>query len=312
MAEQKLKVVVIGGGLMGTGMAAMSALAGNETILVTHRESSIPGALATAKEFAAFRIENELGYETADYDALISATADLPKALEGADLVFEAINEVLSAKQVLFKEVEKYVRPDIPVCSNTSALPITEICEGMEHPERAFTTHFWFPAYLTPLVEIIMHEGADLTMAEWIKAELTRWRKTPVILKKDIPGQLGNRLQHAMMREALYMVENDIVSPEDVDIALENSFGARLGGWGLFKHMDAVGLELIKATQKTIIPYLADNKEPAAILDRKMEEGCSGFASGKGFYDWSEKSMEKQKALRDRTIIAVLRARMEE
>lgn len=309
MADKKWKVVVIGGGLMGCGMAAMSALAGNETVLVTHRESSIPRALTSAKEHAAFRIENGLKPNASDYESLLSVTADMPKALEGADMVFEAINEVLSSKQALFREVEQYIGPEIPVCSNTSALPITEICRGMKHPSRAFTTHFWFPAHLTPLVEIVMHEGSDFAMAERIKAELARWGKAPVILKKDIPGQLGNRLQHAMMREALYMVENGIVSPEDVDIALENSFGARLGGWGLFKHMDAVGLELIKATQKTIIPHLADNKEPAAILDEKLQKGESGHAAGKGFYDWSEKSMEECKDLRDRTILAVLQAR---
>ena len=157
MSDQTRKVVVIGGGLMGTGMAAVSCLAGNETVLVTHREASVPGALETAKKHAAFRVENGLADASAGYEELLSVTADLPKALEGADLVLEAINEVLPAKQELFREVEKYVGPQVPICSNTSALPITEICKGMEHPERAFTAHFWFPSYLTPLVEIVLH-----------------------------------------------------------------------------------------------------------------------------------------------------------
>ena len=301
------KVVIIGNGMMGVGIAAISALAGHPTVLVgrtlARAEESIPAALAAVQEL----YDNELTTkEAADRaPSLITASGDQNAACEGAGIVIEAIPEKMADKQVLFQELDAILPADVPILSNTSGLPITQIASLVErYPERTMTTHFWFPAHLVPLVEVVMWEKTDPEMAKEVRDLLAGWGKAPVIVKRDTPGQLGNRLLHAITREAINIVEIGLASAEDVDTAIKNGLGIRFPVYGPLEHSDAVGLDLTLTVQDTVLAEISNRKEASDLLRDKVKHGDLGAKTGKGFYDWNERSMEVLAKNRNDFIIA--------
>ena len=186
-------VMVVGSGMMGSGIGAMSALAGNKTVLVDTSAERAENGRKKAIECIRLREENELNtHEEAEKAIeLLSTSDDSIKTAENARLVIEAIIENVEAKQNLFAQLDAVLPVEVPICSNTSGLRITDISAKCVHPERTVTTHFWLPAHLVPLVEVVMGDKTDEAVAVAVRDELRKWKKAPVLVKRDLPGQLA-------------------------------------------------------------------------------------------------------------------------
>lgn len=302
-------VVVVGSGLMGSGIASRAALAGNPVILVdTQIECAEKGkerAICCMDEL----LENELctADEAARAKENIQISANMEKSLESARMVIEAIYENLEAKQVLFNQMDALLPSEVPVLSNTSGLRITDIAARTKYPERILTTHFWYPGHLVPLVEVVVGEKSSLKMAEDVRDELNRWGKSAVIVRRDVPGQLANRILQAVLRESIDIVASGLASAEDVDTAVKMGMGIRFPAWGPLEHADAVGLDLVCSTQTTVLPDIDNRPGPNPYLTEKLEKGDKGYKTGKGFYDWSRKDMKALEQNRNQFIIQALK-----
>jgi len=296
----KARIAVIGAGLMGHGIAQVFALAGHDVAIT----DSFTANLDTVKQ----RISTNLRDLGDDPDAVNRVTphADLAATVRNADYVVEAVLEDLPLKQTLFGEIEKHVRPDTILASNTSVIPITRIMEGLKHRERALGTHWWNPPHLVPLVEVIGTKWTSLKAIEWTMALHKAIGKTPVHVKKDVAGFVGNRLQHALWREAIALVEHGICDAETVDTVIKASFGRRLAVLGPLENADLVGTDLTLAIHKTVLPEIESRPGPSPYLEKLVAQGKLGFKSGEGFRTWTP---EQQQELRARVTRHLKQAR---
>jgi len=287
--SSKERIAVIGAGLMGHGIAQIFAVHGHPVWLVDDKEET----LNSAKDRVRTNLANmaKQGVDL-DEDILviverINTTMDLSEACEGANFVFEAVFEDLELKQNLFVDLDKFCPPDVILCSNTSVISITEIAEKAEHRERIVGTHFWNPPYLIPLVEVVRaEESADWCITATYDL-LARVGKHPVHVHKDVPGFVGNRLQHALWREAFAIIDEGICDPATVDEVIRNGFGLRLPVLGPVETADMVGLDLTLAIHNYILKYINADPTPSTTLQAKVEAGELGFKSGSGFLEWS-------------------------
>lgn len=302
-------IMVVGSGMMGSGIGAMSALAGNKTILADVDEARVRAGVERASACIDLRKAHGLNTEEEAEKArqLIEPSIHMLDHVDSVKMVIEAIVEDVGAKQNLFAELDKALPAEVPICSNTSGLRITDISAKCKHPERTVTTHFWLPAHLVPLVEVVMGEKTDRTMAEHVRDELKKWNKSPVLVQKDLPGQLANRIFQAMIREAVSIVASGLASAEDVDTAISCGMAMRFPEWGPLKHLDAIGLNLGLAVQETVLPDICADKQANEYLRVMVKEGNLGAETGKGFYDWTKRSMVKDMAKRDQFIIEAVK-----
>ena len=302
---------VIGTGMMGPGIAMTLALGGvSSTILSRTAEGGTKG-LESARAQASLLEEHGLVESSRASVArdLLHWSADFDDVIAGVDLVIESAPENMEFKQELFARMDAIAKPEAVLASNTSGLSITAIASRCVRPERVLTTHFWNPPHLIPLVEVV--RGGERTSpenVEAVRALLAACGKVPVVVKKDRPGQLGNRLQMALVREAVNIVAEGIADVEDVDTAAKCGFGLRLPVYGIFEHQDIVGLDL----GFSVVDYVAKDlyNEPHApeIYRQKIANGDLGVKTGKGFYDWSKKSADEVKARRDKFVLDFLKS----
>ena len=236
--------------------------------------------------------------ESTDYDASFAAS----------DLVIESTPEDMTFKQDLFRRMDSIAKPEAVLASNTSGLSITAIASAVQNrPERVLTAHFWNPPHLMPLVEIVRGEKTDPAVAIGLRDFLRACGKVPVLVKKDRPGQLGNRLQTALMREAMYIVQEGIAEPADVDLAARTGFGLRLPAYGIFEHMDNAGLDLVSSVVEYVSKDLCNDTGAPGILREKIEAGRTGAQSGAGFYDWEVRDVRAMRKRRDDFLLDFLK-----
>jgi 3-hydroxybutyryl-CoA dehydrogenase len=289
----KAKIAVIGAGLMGHGIAQVFALAGDEVTIT----DAVAASLDTVKSRIAANLR-ELG-EDERVVARVTPCADLGEAVQTADYVVEAVSEDLPLKQKLFAEIERHVRPDTILASNTSVIPITAIMEGLKQRERALGTHWWNPPYLVPLVEVIETRWTSPKAIAWTMELHAAAGKKPAHVKKDVPGFIGNRLQHALWREAISLVEQGICDAETVDAVVKASFGRRLAVLGPLENADQVGTDLTLAIHNIVLPAIDNRRAPSPYLQKLVAEKKLGFKSGEGFRKWTA---DEQAALRSRVM----------
>ena len=296
----KARIAVVGAGLMGHGIAQVFALAGHEVTIT----DSFHANLDTVKARISANLR-DLGDDEKAIDR-VTPLADLAMTVRDADYVVEAVSEDLRLKQKLFGEVERHVRPDTILASNTSVIPITAIMGGLARRERALGTHWWNPPYLVPLVEVIGTQWTSPQAIEYTMALHADAGKQPAHVKKDVPGFIGNRLQHALWREAVSLVERGICDAETVDRVIKAAFGRRLAVLGPLENADLVGTDLTLAIHKTVLPDIDHRPGPSPYLERLVAEGKLGFKSGEGFRKWSA---EEQAALRSKVLQHLKKAR---
>jgi 3-hydroxybutyryl-CoA dehydrogenase len=302
------QAAVIGTGLMGPGIALSLAIGGLDTVIVSRTAETAEAVRKKAIELLGVLAANGLVEDPTAIEARISGTADFDSAVAAADVVVEAGPENMAFKQALYKRMEAVARPNAVLATTTSGLSINEIASACQHPERVLTAHFWNPPHLMRLVELVRADAtSDETVANF-RALLDACGKKPVMVKKDRPGQLGNRLQHAMVREALHIVAEGIADPEDVDLAAREGFGLRLPVYGIFDHADAVGLDLVLAIQDYVNPDLCSSDSAPSSVRERVERGDLGIKTGKGFYDWSKRDWDEVRETRDNFILHFLKS----
>jgi 3-hydroxybutyryl-CoA dehydrogenase len=289
----KARIAVVGAGLMGHGIAQVFALAGHEVNIT----DSLLQNLDTVKSRIAANLR-DLGEDESAADRVLPFV-ELAEAVREADYVVEAVSENLALKQKLFSEVERYVRTDTILASNTSVIPITAIMQGLERRERAVGTHWWNPPFLVPLVEVIETQWTLPQAIAWTMDLHQAAGKKPAHVKKDVPGFIGNRLQHALWREAISLVEHGICDAKTVDDVVKASFGRRLAVLGPLENADQVGTDLTLAIHDIVLPAIENRPGPSPYLQELVADGKLGFKSGQGFQKWSP---EEQAALRNRVM----------
>ncbi|WP_084698121.1 3-hydroxyacyl-CoA dehydrogenase family protein [Muricoccus aerilatus] len=300
MIEGFNRIAVIGAGLMGHGIAQVFAGAGLAV--------SVYDPAPAARNALLDRIRanlRDLGEDEAAADR-VTPVSDLAEAVREADFVVEAALENLAVKRELFAAIEAVCRPDAVLASNTSVIPITDIMGGLRDRARALGTHWWNPPFLVPLVEVI---GTEWTAPEVISRTMALHKalgKVPVHVKRDVPGFVGNRLQHALWREAISLIENGICDAETVDLVVKNSFGRRSGVLGPIENADLVGTDLTLAIHQNVLGAIDSRPGPSPLLEKLVAEGRLGMKSGEGFRRWTP---EQQAALRRDIVVELKRAR---
>lgn len=302
---------VIGTGMMGPGIALTLALGGlPSTILSRTREGAAQGvekARAQARLLGANDLADALAVERAI--GLITGSTEFDETIRAASLVVESGPEDMSFKQDLFERMDRLASPQAVLASNTSGLSISAIAVRCTQPERVLTTHFWNPPHLMPLVEIVRGVKTSEEAAEAVRGLLAACGKTPVVVKKDRPGQLGNRLQMALLREAAYIIAEGIADADDIDTVIKNGLGLRMPAYGTMEHIDVTGLDLGLSVLEYVARDLYNEPRAPEYLRDLVRRGHLGAKTGKGFYDWSMKSADQVRARRDEFLVEVLRLR---
>ena len=297
---EKACIAIIGAGLMGHGIAQVFALAGHDVRIHDSVQDNLDSATSRIRTNL-----KDLGDEESAVER-VHPCADLRSAVRGADYVVEAVLEDLPLKQELFVEIERHARPDAIFASNTSVIPITDIMAPLRERTRALGTHWWNPPYLVPLVEVIGTQWTSQAVVDWTIDLHRAAGKMPVHVKKDVPGFVGNRLQHALWREAIALVERGICDAETVDTVIKASFGRRLAVLGPLENADLVGTDLTLAIHKTVLPDIENRRGPSPYLEALVADGKLGFKSGEGFRPWSAQA---QAALRAKVLQHLKKAR---
>lgn len=288
----KERVTVVGAGLMGHGIAQVFATAGHDVWLV----ETDPAILASARDRIRENLSRMARYalvESPEIETIIeriATTSDLARAAAGCDVVIEAVTEDLSLKQRLFSDLDRYALPRAVLCTNTSAIRISEIAQGARR-ERILGTHFWNPPFLIPLVEVVRTEETAEWAVEAVYDLLARAGKHPVRVKRDVPGFIGNRLQHALWREAFALIDAGVCDPATVDEVVRNGFGLRLPVLGPVANADLVGLDLTFAIHDYLLKHLNADATPSSTLGALVQDGRLGFKTGRGFLEWSDAAM---------------------
>jgi len=286
-------ITVLGAGMMGPGIAQLFAVRGYRTT-VWGLENELPLVAETIRSNLRMMAGYGIGREDEIEPAIgrIRTTSSLEDAVTNADFVEEAIVENLEIKQDFFMRMDSLCNENTILATNTSVISPTEIAFKSKHRERIVGAHFWNPPHLIPLVEVVKANNTSEDTMDRTVALMADIGKKPVRVKKDVPGFLANRLQHALWREAISIVENGIADPAEVDEAVKNSFGLRLPVLGPIENADLVGLDLTLAIHNYVLKHIEDSHQPSPILKEKVDRGEFGIKTGKGFQEWSRESSE--------------------
>ncbi len=304
-ADQIQRVTVVGGGLMGHGIAQDFALAGYEVTLNTRSEESAARALENVRG----NLERLAGLgavteeEARSVPAAIQTNISLEEAVSESDLVIEAVAEDLELKREIFARLDRSAPAGAILASTTSSFLPSQYAIDTKRPERVVGAHYFNPPYLLPLVEIIRGERTSEDVVEVLYELLQSMGKKPVLVRKEALGFIGNRLQAALLREALSIVQKGIATVQDVDTVIRTSIGRRWAVAGLFETFDLAGWDVVLSAATAIGADLDPPGPVPPLLEEKVAAGELGVKTGKGFYDWTP---EKVAELQERITAALL------
>lgn len=290
------RTVVVGGGTMGVDVAIVLARGACQVSIV---EPSAGRRAAMADHLranlAAMGLEHRL--------AQVSSVASLEEVRwRGVALVVECIPEDLALKQQLFARLVDMADAATVLASNSSSFPISAIGQGLPTQARMLGLHFFMPAHLVPLVEVVLGPESKPELAQTLCDFMRGCGNVPVLVRKDKPGFLANRMQHALAREAFALIDEGVATPEDVDAAVRFGFGFRFLAAGPVMQRDHAGLDVHCAAAVTMYPSLADNKAPAELLRERVAQGKLGMKTGEGFYPWTAQTRQAERERYDRLL----------
>jgi 3-hydroxybutyryl-CoA dehydrogenase len=306
MPDHTSSVAIIGGGIMGGDIATVFAAAGRKVCVMSPSQKTreaLPGRIAAglrklgAPDSAATNV------------SICGALGDLPWHEVG--LAVEAALEDLALKKKLFGEMEALAGPNVPLVTNTSSFSIGEIGKGLRHSGRVAGLHFFMPAHFVPLVEIVSSEATDPRVAEYLVGLMKQMGKVPIWVKRDVPGFVGNRLQQAMLREALYLIGDGVVSPEGIDDAVRYGFGFRFVACGPILQKEMSGWDTSAAVGEALYPHLYSTTAYPPYVKEMVKQGRAGMKSKHGFWEWTDESIALEKARIERCLqagVAILKS----
>ncbi|MBN9381175.1 MAG: 3-hydroxyacyl-CoA dehydrogenase family protein [Chitinophagaceae bacterium] len=288
--RKKIPIGTVGLGLMGSSIATCILAAGHTvTALVKTMEHAKGARIRILGYLEELYEEGMLKENPALALARLTITDDVGQ-LEGFEIVIESIIESVEEKRTVYRQLETVLPPTAIIGSNTSAIPVTILQEGLQHPERLLGIHWAEPAHITRFMEVICGNQSDITFAHIIIDLAESWGKEPSLLKKDIRGFITNRIMYAMLREAFHLVEKGYASVEDVDRSLRNDLGYWITFAGPFRFMDLTGIPAYFTVMKDLFPDLDNSAATPALMEQVVKEGALGVGNAKGFYPYTEKS----------------------
>lgn len=301
-----MRALIIGGGTMGAGVSVVFLAGGWHVYLVTPSEKTrgtVPERIASGlkrmgKAFHSAKLKVHADYSAIDWSSI--------------DVVIENVHENLGLKQKVFGELDRLVPAGVPIGSNSSSYPISDIGQGLKTQERMLGIHFYMPAFLVPLVEVVCSTRTDRAIAEKVMHWMWDLGKRPVLVTRDIEGFLANRIQHALIREAVNMVQLGIASAQDVDAAIRYSFGFRLAVAGPLLQREHAGWDMSYAVAKSLYPHLSKMDAPPPVVEEMVKKGHHGMKTKRGFYEWDDQTIAKEKERYERALQTVLRIFAEE
>lgn len=301
------KTAVVGAGTMGHGIAATFVMKGYCVSLYDIDESQLQKAEQQMTAIAdRFYAEGRLGQEAHQtFNDRISYHNDLAAATESVDLVIEAVSEDIDLKKEIFSELDQ-LTDDAILASNTSGFSITEIASVVQNPYRVVGTHWFNPPYIVPLVEVVKGTATDDRLASELGDFLDSLGKTAVVIEKDIPGYIGNRIQMAMTYEAFSLLAEGVANAEDIDKVVKAGFGFRLPVLGIFEKADQSGIDVHHAVESYLMKELDRGTDPDPAASQLVEMEHYGVKTGRGVYDWTNIDPDALKAQRDEDLLRLL------
>lgn len=285
-------IAVIGTGMIGTSIAVLFTGNGYKTTMFAINDTEASKGLESYNTYYKDLIEKKLvtPAQAAACAKLLHFTQKY-EDLADADFIFECVVESIIIKHTVYQEIEKHCKQFRAIVSSTSAISTDDLVEGLVQKEKFSVAHPWNPPHLVPCVEVVKSQYTSDETVQVIVDVLESVGREVVVMKKNAPGFIGNRLQHALYREAVYMVEQGIATPEDIDRTLQSSFMPRYTSIGLFEHFDYVGLDLIVSIEDYLFPTLSNAEKTQDYIRSRYNAGQLGFKTGNGVYDWNKKDV---------------------
>ena len=290
--EEIKRIAIIGTGMIGASLATMFTGNGYKVVMYANSEKGAEGGLTrfrtTFNDLIGYKLVTPKQAESCEKRLLITRDyADIADA----DFIYECATEEKTVKFAIYAELEKRCKKVLGIASSSSAMDTNLLCGGFSKPEyKALfaAAHPWNPPHLVPCVEVVKGKFTSDNALSLICNLLESCGRAPVVMQKSVPGFIANRLQHALYREAAYMVEQGIAAAKDIDRALQTSFAPRYTSIGIFEHFDYAGLDMVLSIEKTVYPDLCSQKEPHKLITDAVGSGDLGYKTGKGVLDWSK------------------------
>ena len=302
------RIAVVGAGLMGHGIAQLFAQAG----LVVHLTDANSQVLAKAMGQIQRNLQTsvDLGHldaaRAAETLTRIHITEEMADAVGAAEFIVEAVYEEMSVKHEVLHAIETHCPAHAVIASNSSSFRVSEMGSVLSNRSRFLGTHFWNPPHLIPVVEVTCGPETSAHCIEATRSLLSAVGKKPALVRKDVAGFIGNRLQHALRREAIALAATEVATPEDIDLIARFSFGLRMPLIGPLETVDLAGLDLTLAIQRYLLPDLNRDTEPSPLVIEKIERGELGAKSGQGFFTWTEEKHQDAIRRRDSALLGLL------
>ncbi len=291
------QIAVIGAGLMGHGIAQEFALAGYNVGLYDLDAARLEKAMVQIESNLRMFVELGLTDQSSATatPARIHPATELGQAVAGVDYVVEAVFEDLKLKQAIFQQLDQLCPTHTILASNSSTYMPSLMASATNRPDKVLVTHYFNPPHLLPLVEVVRTPATSEATIRTVYDLLVSIGKQPALVQKEVPGFIGNRMQMALLREALSLVEQGIATPQDIDIVIKNGFGRRLAVAGVFEVSELAGWDLVLAVLSNLVPHISATNEPSPLLREQVANGKFGIKSGEGFYTWTPESAAELK-----------------
>ncbi|MFJ8066962.1 3-hydroxyacyl-CoA dehydrogenase family protein [Psychrobacillus sp. NPDC096426] len=302
-------VSIIGCGTMGHSIALSAAWAGLSVKVYGINEKDLENAEKGLHSKLKVMIDNDVFNEEVakQIREKILLSTSLEETIAQSTFIIEVIPEILNMKKEMYKKIESMVSDEVVIASNTSGFKPSLLAEEMQYPNRFVVTHFWNPGHLIPLVEVVKGEQTDDPTVKRAMQVIKDMNKQPILLNKEIPGFIGNRLQYALFREAQFLLDAGVATKEDIDAAVTYSIGRRLPVTGPLMTADMGGLDVFSAISNYLFEDLSTDQKSGTVLTKLVEENKFGDKNGEGFYTWDADFSEQKNAEREQTLIHFLK-----